>query len=190
MNKKLPAWVMLCAVCLVGALALGLVNGLTAGGVDRQAAILADAAKDAALDADHFEPLEIEEGRYHLDNLYAALDADGKTQGYVGQTTVTGYGGPIEVTAGVDNEGVITGVSVGGEGFAETPGLGARTREAASVRLCTLLDKPSRRAPEIDITVDYLGFQVPDAFVVGWGMDFDQRYRNLPYIGVIKETEK
>ena len=48
----------------------------------------------------------------------------------------------------------------------------------------------SRRAPEIDITVDYLGFQVPDAFVVGWGMDFDQRYRNLPYIGVIKETEK
>ena len=65
-----------------------------------------------------------------------------------------------------------------------------RTREAASVRLCTLLDKPSRRAPEIDITVDYLGFQVPDAFVVGWGMDFDQRYRNLPYIGVIKETEK
>ena len=65
-----------------------------------------------------------------------------------------------------------------------------RTREATSVRLCTLLDKPSRRAPEIDITVDYLGFQVPDAFVVGWGMDFDQRYRNLPYIGVIKETEK
>ena len=65
-----------------------------------------------------------------------------------------------------------------------------RTREAASVRLCTLLDKPSRRAPEIDIKVDYLGFQVPDAFVVGWGMDFDQRYRNLPYIGVIKETEK
>ena len=64
------------------------------------------------------------------------------------------------------------------------------TRDAASVRLCTLLDKPSRRAPEIDITVDYLGFQVPDAFVVGWGMDFDQRYRNLPYIGVIKETEK
>ena len=65
-----------------------------------------------------------------------------------------------------------------------------RTREAASVRLCTLLDKPSRRAPEIDITVDYLGFQVPDAFVVGWGMDFDQRYRNLPYIGVIEPADK
>ena len=62
-----------------------------------------------------------------------------------------------------------------------------RTREAASVRLCTLLDKPSRRAPEIDITVDYLGFQVPDAFVVGYGLDYNERYRNLPYIGVLKE---
>ena len=131
MNKKLPAWVMLCAVCLVGALALGLVNGLTAGRIDRQAAILADAARDQALAAEHFEPLEVQEGRYSLDNLYEAQATDGAIQGYVGQTTVTGYGGPIEVTVGVDGEGVITGVSVGGEGFAETPGLGARTREAA-----------------------------------------------------------
>ena len=131
MNKKLPSWVMLCAVCLVGALALGLFNGLTAGGVDRQAAMLTDAVRDRALDADRFEALEVQESRYNLDSLYAAQDAEGAVQGYVGQTTVTGYGGPIEVTAGVDNDGVITGVSVGGEGFAETPGLGARTREAA-----------------------------------------------------------
>ena len=133
MNKKLPAWIMVCAVCLVGALALGLVNGLTAGSIDRQSAILIDAARDHALDADAFEPLELQESRYSLDNLYEAKGADGagETVGYVGQTTVTGYGGPIEVTAGVDGEGVITGVSVGGEGFAETPGLGARTREAA-----------------------------------------------------------
>ena len=131
MNKKLPSWVMLCAVCLVGALALGLFNGLTAGGADRQAAMLTDAVRDHALDADRFEALEVQEGRYNLDSLYAAQDAEGAVKGYVGQTTVTGYGGPIEVTAGVDNEGVITGVSVGGEGFAETPGLGARTREAA-----------------------------------------------------------
>ena len=60
-----------------------------------------------------------------------------------------------------------------------------RSRGAASIRVCTLLDKPSRRAPEIDIEVDYKGFEVPDQFVVGWGMDYDQRYRNLPYIGVI-----
>ena len=63
-----------------------------------------------------------------------------------------------------------------------------KSRGAASIRVCTLLDKPSRRAPGIDIKVDYTGFQVPDKFVVGWGMDYDQRYRNLPYIGVV-ETE-
>ena len=65
-----------------------------------------------------------------------------------------------------------------------------RSRGAASIRLCTLLDKPSRRAPAIDIHVDYTGFEVPDQFVVGWGMDYDQRYRNLPYIGVITGLEE
>lgn len=64
-----------------------------------------------------------------------------------------------------------------------------RSRGAASIKVCTLLDKPSRRAPEIDINVDYKGFEVPDKFVVGWGMDYDQRYRNLPYIGVITGLE-
>ena len=65
-----------------------------------------------------------------------------------------------------------------------------RSRGAASIRVCTLLDKPSRRAPEIDIEVDYKGFEVPAQFVVGWGMDYDQRYRNLPYIGVITGLEE
>jgi hypoxanthine phosphoribosyltransferase len=64
-----------------------------------------------------------------------------------------------------------------------------RSRGAASIRVCTLLDKPSRRAPEIDIEVDYRGFEVPDQFVVGWGMDYDQRYRNLPFIGVVTGLE-
>ena len=64
-----------------------------------------------------------------------------------------------------------------------------RTRGAASVRICTLLDKPSRRAPGLDLHVDYRGFEVPDAFVVGWGMDYDQKFRNLPYIGVLGATE-
>jgi hypoxanthine phosphoribosyltransferase len=65
-----------------------------------------------------------------------------------------------------------------------------RSRGAASIRICTLLDKPSRRAPEINIHVDYKGFEVPDQFVVGWGMDYDQRYRNLPYIGVISGLDE
>ena len=60
-------------------------------------------------------------------------------------------------------------------------------REPASLRLCTLLDKPERRV--VDVNVDYTGFQVPDEFVVGYGLDYDQLYRNLPYIGVVKFDE-
>ena len=57
-------------------------------------------------------------------------------------------------------------------------------RGPKSMALCTLLDKPDRRV--IDVKVDYTGFQIPDEFVVGYGLDYDQRYRNLPYIGVVK----
>lgn len=61
-----------------------------------------------------------------------------------------------------------------------------RARGAASIRAVTLLDKPSRRVPGLDVKIDYRGFEIPDDFVVGWGMDYDQRYRNLPYIGIVK----
>jgi len=57
-------------------------------------------------------------------------------------------------------------------------------REPASIKICTLLDKPSRRTA--DIAADYVGFEVPDAFVVGYGLDYDERYRNLPFIGILK----
>ena len=59
-----------------------------------------------------------------------------------------------------------------------------KDRGPASLRLCTLLDKPERRV--IDVHVDYTGFNIPDEFVVGYGLDYDQRYRNLPYIGVVE----
>lgn len=59
-----------------------------------------------------------------------------------------------------------------------------KDRGPASLRLCTLLDKPDRRV--VDINVDYTGFQIPDEFVVGYGLDYDQRYRNLPFIGVVE----
>ncbi len=62
------------------------------------------------------------------------------------------------------------------------------TRGAASVRLAALLDKWERR--EREVKIDYLGFQIPDAFVVGYGLDFAERYRNLPYIAVIKDPTK
>lgn len=57
-------------------------------------------------------------------------------------------------------------------------------REPKSLALCTLLDKPERRV--VDVNVDYTGFNIPDEFVVGYGLDYDQRYRNLPYIGVVE----
>ncbi len=60
------------------------------------------------------------------------------------------------------------------------------SKEPASLKICTLLDKPSRRKPGITLQADYVGFTVPDAFVVGYGLDFNEHYRNLPYVGVLK----
>ena len=59
-----------------------------------------------------------------------------------------------------------------------------RSQHPRSVRLCTLLEKPARR--EVAISVDYRGFEIPDKFVVGYGLDFAEKYRNLPFIGVLK----
>ena len=60
-----------------------------------------------------------------------------------------------------------------------------KDRNPASLKLCTLLDKPDRRVTQVH--VDYCGFSVPDKYIVGYGLDLDQKYRNLPYIGVIEE---
>lgn len=60
------------------------------------------------------------------------------------------------------------------------------SRNPKSLTICTLLDKPDRRVVD-DIVVDYTGFVIPDKFVVGFGLDFDQRFRNLPYIGFIED---
>lgn len=62
-----------------------------------------------------------------------------------------------------------------------------KERGPASLALCTLLDKPSRR--EVDVAVDYTGFEIPDHFVVGYGLDYQQKYRNLPYVGIVELTE-
>lgn len=61
-------------------------------------------------------------------------------------------------------------------------------RNPASLKLCTLLDKPARRETEVD--VDYTGFTIPDEFVVGYGLDYAQKYRNLPYIGIMEFVEE
>ena len=59
-----------------------------------------------------------------------------------------------------------------------------QSRGPEDVKLCTLLDKPERRV--VEVKVDYKGFEIPDEFVVGYGLDYDQKYRNLPYIGMVK----
>lgn len=59
-----------------------------------------------------------------------------------------------------------------------------KKRQPASLRLCTLLDKPDRRV--VEVPVDYTGFQIPDEFIVGYGLDYAQKYRNLPYIGIVE----
>ena len=59
-----------------------------------------------------------------------------------------------------------------------------KVREPKSLKLCTLLDKPDRRV--VDVNVDYVGKEIPDLFVVGYGLDYAQKYRNLPYIGVVE----
>ncbi len=61
-----------------------------------------------------------------------------------------------------------------------------RARNPRSLRICTLFDKPSRR--QADIHADYVGFEVPDEFIVGYGLDYDEKYRNLPFIGVLKPS--
>jgi hypoxanthine phosphoribosyltransferase len=60
-------------------------------------------------------------------------------------------------------------------------------KEPASLRVCTLLDKPERRKPGITLKPEYVGFEVPNAFVVGYGLDYNEHYRNLPYIGILKQ---
>lgn len=59
-------------------------------------------------------------------------------------------------------------------------------RKPASLKICTLLDKPERRRPDITLKADYVGFTIPNAFVVGYGLDYNEYYRNLPYVGILK----
>ena len=61
-----------------------------------------------------------------------------------------------------------------------------KARKPASIRICTLMDKPDRRTQPI--VADYVGFTIPDAFVVGYGLDYDEKYRNLPYVGILKPS--
>ncbi|MDR0898016.1 MAG: FMN-binding protein [Oscillospiraceae bacterium] len=122
MKNKLAAWLVLALVAIVAAVALGVTNEITKGPIDLQAEAAQNAARQALVpDATAFE---------EAGGVYTGL-ADGAPVGYVTQVTVQGYGGPVDVTVGTDPDGVLTGIRVGGTSFAETPGLGAKAKDAA-----------------------------------------------------------
>ena len=61
-----------------------------------------------------------------------------------------------------------------------------KEKNPASIKICTLLDKPERRREGVTLKADYVGFTIPNAFVVGYGLDYNEKYRNLPYVGILK----
>ena len=61
-----------------------------------------------------------------------------------------------------------------------------KEKNPASIKVCTLLDKPERRREGVTLKADYVGFTIPNAFVVGYGLDYNEKYRNLPYVGILK----
>ena len=118
--KKVPAFVILTVISLVAAILLAVTDRITKEPI-RQAALMARDAPSAAVwpGADGYREMETLEG---LDSLYAAEKA-GEVAGYVATVTARGYAGPVEVTVGLDTNHMIIGISVGGNGFAETPAL-------------------------------------------------------------------
>lgn len=130
-TRKIPAYVMLMLVAIVMSFAIAGVYMLTKDTIAASALQAQAAARSAVMPgAADMGEVALEDGA-PVDSLYLALDANGSLIGYVSQITVIGFGGEIEVTVGMDASGVITGVSVGGSGFSETSGLGAKTREPA-----------------------------------------------------------
>lgn len=122
------AWKLLLIAAIAG-LALGATNELTKGPIAEQVTLAADEARREVLPAaDSFEL--VSEGTDGCDSIYKGMKG-GENVGMTAQVTVQGYGGKIEVTVGCGNDGVITGVSVGGASFSETAGLGAKTKDAA-----------------------------------------------------------
>ena len=128
MNKKLPAWIVLTVISLVAALALGATYNGTKDRIAAQEAEKAVAVRQELLSgAEAFEQIAAE----GENEVFKGVDAAGNAVGYVSVGTVTGFGGPVEVTVGMDGEGTLTGVRVGGSNFSETAGLGAKSKEPA-----------------------------------------------------------
>lgn len=149
MKNKLPGWLVLCVIALAAGALLTLAFQFTAQKIDEQTLAEADAARRNVLPAaQSFQQLEVAEGAA-VSNCYAGLSGS-DTVGHTAQITVKGYGGEIEIIVGVDMDGKLTGVWVGGDKFAETAGLGAKTREPAFTEQFVKLAAPVELKKDID----------------------------------------
>ncbi len=129
MKNKLAAWIVLGLIAVIAAVCLAATNEITKDIIAEQGVVAAEEARRALVpEADAFEAAELAEGAA-VDSLYTGLKG-GKPVGYVAQITVQGFGGPVEITAGTDTAGTLTGIRVGGQSFAETAGLGAKAKDA------------------------------------------------------------
>ncbi|MBE5777945.1 MAG: FMN-binding protein [Clostridiales bacterium] len=122
--KKNP-WIVLCIITIIAGLVLGLTDMITREPIKEQEEKALQASLSKVMPEAEFVPMEDAKG---LEGLYEAKKGD-ETVGYVGKITVTGYKPGIVIVMGVDMEGKITGIDVGGTSFSETAGLGTRTRE-------------------------------------------------------------
>ncbi len=129
MKKQMPAWLVLGLIALIAGCALGFTNELTSPIIQEQTLVAADEARRAVLpSAAEFTELTVADPA--IDNCYEG-SANGAVVGHTAQVTVKGYGGDIEIVVGIDADGVITGINVGGANFSETAGLGAKAKEPA-----------------------------------------------------------
>lgn len=126
-KKQLPAWTMLTIITLVAGVLLGLTFGVTKEKIDEQLLQQAESVRQALVpQAQSFQPFSEENA-----SIYEGVDESGEAVGYVAVNTVMGFGGEVEITVGVDADGVLNGISVGGANFSETAGLGAKSKEPA-----------------------------------------------------------
>ena len=143
MKIRLPAWSILMIICVIIGAALAFVNELTAGPIAQQAIEAANAARRSGFPAaDSFDEITLSADS-GVDSCYAAM-ADGQLLGYVVQVTVSGFGGPMEITVGMDLEQNISGINVGGDDFSETPGLGAKAKDPDFTNQFTGLTIPTQ----------------------------------------------
>ncbi len=148
-KKTLPAWLILTVVTAAAGLLLGVTEALTTPVITQNAQAAADISRFAVFpEADSFEALALEENA-PITDCYSALRG-GEALGHVGSVTVKGYGGEIEVIAGVSLNGTVTGVSVGGANFSETAGLGARVKEPEFTAQFTGVSLPVALGDNVD----------------------------------------